>query len=44
MREVQAIKYYEQLEPRDLTDEYVAGALRRAALRFLDEVTSKVET
>lgn len=44
MREVQAIKYYEQLEPRELTDEYVAGALRRAALRFLDEATSKVET
>lgn len=43
MRAVEGSNYYEKLEHRDLTDEYVAGTLRRAALRFLDEATSKVE-
>ncbi|HZW27693.1 MAG TPA: DNA repair exonuclease [Trueperaceae bacterium] len=37
MRAVESIRHYANLEERELTDELVAGALRRAALRFLDE-------
>lgn len=37
MRAVESIRHYASLEERELTDDLVAGALRRAALRFLDE-------
>ena len=43
MLKVAGGKYYEMLEPRELTDEYVAGTVRRAALRFLDEAIEMVQ-
>ncbi len=37
MRQVASASHYAALEPPELTDEYVLGTLRRAAMRFLDE-------